>query len=478
MAAESLRFGGGVSETVLNPVVALAVLIAGVLICCLPRKKALGVFIAASVLIPTDQVLLLAGLHFPMQRILILFGLIGFFRTKASTKCRMLSGGMNRLDVTVMVLTVVSAVDSFLLWQQSAILVNQLGEIYTIFGTYFLLRFMIRDQDDIVRAIRVFAYIAAFVAVIMLYEQAKGWNPYALLGGARAASFASILERDGRFRATGCFAHPILAGTFGAVLVPLFFGLWWIDKKQRKIAALGIASAAVMTLTCNSSTPISAYLAGIFALCMWPLRNQMRQVRWGIVVTLISLHLVMKAPVWHLISRVDLSGGSSSYHRYELVDQFIHHFWDWWLVGTKSNADWGWWMWDTANQYVAIGQSAGLLPFLLFLTVIVYGFKYAGRARHAARKKKQALFIWSLGAALFSHTVAFFGISYFDQTIIAWYALLTMISAAVAIPLIKKVKLPQAELDRALALSSSFPEPQADLTRYPLGQGTISRMIS
>jgi hypothetical protein len=35
-----------------------------------------------------------------------------------------------------------------------------------------------------------------------------------------------------------------------------------------------------------------------------------------------------------------------------------------------------------------------------------------------------------LGASLFANVVAFFGISYFDQTIVAWYALLAMIYAA------------------------------------------------
>jgi O-antigen ligase len=92
-------------------------------------------------------------------------------------------------------------------------------------------------------------------------------------------------------------------------------------------------------------------------------------------------------------------------------------------------------MWDTANQYVGTCDNSGLLPFLLFLAILVYGFKYLGRARRAAAKdKKTALFIWALGAALFANVVAFFGISYFDQTIVAWYGLLAIISAAVALP--------------------------------------------
>ena len=89
MVPENLRFGGGVSQTVLNPVVAIIVLIAGILICCLPRDKVIIPFLAACILIPNDQVLLLGGLHFPMQRILILFGLVRIFRSPGKT----LNGG-------------------------------------------------------------------------------------------------------------------------------------------------------------------------------------------------------------------------------------------------------------------------------------------------------------------------------------------------------------------------------------------------
>jgi hypothetical protein len=209
--------------------------------------------------------------------------------------------------------------------------------------------------------------------------------------------------------------------------------LWREGKKNRTIATIGILAATVITLTSNSSTPILAFAAGVLALGMWPLRRQMRLLRWGIALTIVSLHLVMKAPVWHLISRIDVSGGSSSYHRYMLVDQCIRHFGDWWLIGVKSTADWGWDMWDTANQYVGICDSSGLVPFLLFLTILVYGFKYLGTARKRAGNRKEQIFLWGLGSALFANVVAFFGISYWDQTQVVWFGLLAAISAAVVI---------------------------------------------
>jgi hypothetical protein len=467
MGPDHLRFGGGVTETVLNPAVLVLILIAGVLICVWPRQKAIAVFLAAAILIPMDQVLLIGPAHFPMLRLLVLFGIVRMVREKASSKRPLLNGGINKIDIALILLTLFTALNGILLFQNSGAAIYQLGNIYTDFGVYFLLRFLIRDERDLVRTIQTFACIAAVVAAIMIYERASGHNPYALLGGANAAAYANLMARDNKFRAIGCFSHPILAGTFGAILVPLFVALWWKNRKYRTIAVIGIISSTIMTVTCSSSTPVLGYAAGVLALCLWPARRWMRVVRWGVLLTVVSLHLVMKAPVWHLIARIDVTGGSSSWHRFMLVDQCIRHFGDWWLVGVKDTSAWGWDMWDTANQYVGTCENSGLIPFLLLLAILVYGFKYLGRARRAAAKdKKQALFIWGLGAALFANVVAFFGISYFDQTIVAWYGLLALISATVALPL-KQEAIPlrfRPTWDTVIASPQSMPDSVVDPT--------------
>jgi len=431
---QNLKFGGGVAGSVVNPAVLVVVLIAGLLILIWPRNKALVVFLSVALLIPIDQIILLGPAHFPMQRLLILFGIARLIKEKISSKARLLSGGINKIDWAVILLTVVTAIDGILLFQETGALINQLGVLYTVFGIYFLMRFLIRDEEDIVRAIQTLACVAAVVALIMTYEVSTGHNPYAALGGAQAAQYASLAVRDDKIRALGPFAHSILAGTFGAILVPLFVALWSKSKKYRKLAVVGVVSSTVITIACNSSTAVMGYAAGVLALCLWPARQFTRAIRWGIVLLLICLHLTMKGPVWSLIEKIDISGGSSSWHRYMLVDQCIRHFGDWWLFGIKDTSVWGWDMWDTANQYVSICENSGLLPFLLFLAVLVYGYKYLGRARRAAEKDKDAaFFIWALGSALFANTVAFFGISYFDQTMVVWYALLAMIPAALAV---------------------------------------------
>jgi hypothetical protein len=442
----NLRFGGGVSQTVLNPFILIAILIAGVLICVLPRNKAIVPFLAAAILIPMDQVLLVGSLHFPMLRLLILFGIGRMVWAKTSSKCTVFAGGINKIDALVILLATFTAVNGALLFREWAAVVKQMADLYTVCGVYFLMRFLIRAEEDVTRTLRAFAYIAVIVAMIMTYEQATGHNPYALLGGARALTYADIMERENHFRATASFGHPILAGTFGAIVLPLFVGLWWTNRKNHKIAVMGILAATVITFASGSSTPILSYAAGIIGLCLWPARRWMRAIRWSMVLLLISLHMVMKAPVWQLVARVDVVGGSSGDHRYQLINQCILHFWDWWLIGVKDPGVFGWGMWDTCNQFVAVGEYSGLLPFLFFVAIIVYGFKLLGRARRGARGSRGVkLFLWALGSALFANVVSFLGISYFDQTMVAWYGLLAVVSTAVTFSYKTAAAQPQTE---------------------------------
>jgi hypothetical protein len=140
----------------------------------------------------------------------------------------------------------------------------------------------------------------------------------------------------------------------------------------------------------------------------------------------------MKAPVWALIARIDLTGSSSGTHRYMLVDNFMRHFRDWWIVGFKDYNTWGWDMWDLSNQFVAYGLGGGLVTLVLFITVLSRCFSGVGRARRLVANRSEEWFFWCLGAALFAHVVAFFGMSYFDQMQFALYALLAIISVAVS----------------------------------------------
>jgi hypothetical protein len=174
------------------------------------------------------------------------------------------------------------------------------------------------------------------------------------------------------------------------------------------------------------------FTGGVMALLLWPFRTRLRIIRWALVLALTNLHLAMKAPVWFLIARMGGSIGGSGYHRAMLIDSFIRHFGEWWLIGTQNNADWDYYMWDVDNAYVAAGIGGGLITFIAFIAILVYAYKRIGKSRRLMRKSRKdsdERLVWVIGASLFANTVGFFGIVYFDQSILIWYSLLAMVSA-------------------------------------------------
>jgi hypothetical protein len=259
----------------------------------------------------------------------------------------------------------------------------------------------------------------------MIGEQRTQANSFASIGGA-----AHPDVRNGSIRSQGPFLHSLPAGAFGASSLPLFFLLWRSAKRNRLAAAVGIAGASVMMTTAHGSGPLMAYAGGALATLLWPIRDHMRTVRRGLVAALVVLAMIMKAPVWFIIARIDLTGSSTSYQRAMLIDQFIRHFTEWCLIGVKSTGNWGWDMWDVQNQFVAVGVTGGLASLFFFVTIIVRCFARLGNARKASRVDIQGKWrAWLIGSALFATVMAFFGVNYYDQSKAIWIALIAMTSA-------------------------------------------------
>lgn len=416
-------------------------LLMGLMMLVLPRRWALLPVLVMVCYMTMGQRVMILGLNFTMIRILLLFGF-----TRILFRGEVPSGPFNRVD-RIMVWWVVSSIVTYtLLWRTGDAFVNRLGLAYDALGLYFIFRVLVRDIEDMRTVVRLFAWLAIPLAMAMLLEKSTGRNAFAQFGGVPPET----LVREGVLRCQGPFAHPILAGSFGGALLPLFAGMWW-QRQHRLLAVLGFLSAGVIVTTAGSSGPLMAAGAALLALWFWPLRHQMRAVRWSIGLSMLALHLAMQAPVWFLLARVGVFGGSTGYHRAILIDHAVHRFSEWWLVGTPSTAHWGYHMFDVTNQYVLVGVQGGLITLLLFVAIIVRAFGAVGQTLqtwgedHADEQR----FVWALGATLLFHVINYISVPYFDQNIVNWYLLLAMIATASQIP--KEALPPQTAPDEALA---------------------------
>ena len=419
------RFGGGSTDTLLHPLIAVVLCVTIILIFIIPRRHLLLPLLLSIFLIPKSQVVLFAGLHFTVARIICLSVLARILVARASRR-GMSATGMTTVDRLFVAWHLIYLVNFSVQWMEPQAFIKACGDLLDACAGYFVLRLLIQDKEDITRAIRVLGVIAAIAGVCMINEQITGANIFEKLGGMPPTTI-----RDGRIRSQASFAVFLTAGAFGSTLPPLLLWLW-PERKQRPIALLGLLGATAMTITCHASTSLTSYVAGLVGLCCWPLRRSMRVVRWGIVGLLLTLHLVMNGPVWSIIEKIDLTGSSSSYHRYMLIDNFIRHWDDWILIGFRDYDKWGFTMWDLGNQYVAEGLTGGVVAFGLFIWVITRSFGSVGAARRrVSGNRREEWRLWCIGSALFAHVISNFGIGYFDQVAMAWYAVLCVIAASV-----------------------------------------------
>ena len=403
-------------------------LLMGVVMVALPRRHALTPLILTAVYVPLGERVMVGGLDFTMLRILILFGWIRLAMRGESRRPR-----WNSVDRLMLYWVVASATAYVLFRRDGDAIVSRLGFAYDAFGVYWLGRCLIRDVSDIRRLAIVFAVGMVPVAAGMFVERLTGRNVFSVLGGVPETT----MIRDGKLRCQGPFGHPILAGTFGATTLFFFPMLWWTGWRGRVLAVAGAVASAAVTVASVSSGPLMTFVLGIVALAMWPLRNWLRVVRWGIVVVLIILHMLMKAPVWYLISKFSaIAGGGHGWYRSYLIDQAIAHFREWWLLGTDYTAHWiptnitpaDPKMCDITNRYVREAVDGGLLGLILFLVLLGICYQRLGRGRRQLEREpmRERMVPWSLGCVLFAHSVAFISVRYFDQNIVFWYVLLAM----------------------------------------------------
>jgi hypothetical protein len=422
---ENLRYGGAVAVAHLAYV--LAMILGGLLILFLRREKAIYPLIIFGMIIPYGQALTIFGAHFQMLRFLILFGWARIVWSRLQNRdTDNKSKGLHPIDKVFIALIAVSVITTIILTPKWAAAFNAHGEAYNALGIYFLLRYLVRDEEDILRSVKALILVSVVAAAVMILEQTNHINIFGYLGGE---SLHSAI-REGRIRSQAFFGHSIIAGCYGATLLPLCVWEWSKGRTTKLYIFVGVVSSLVMILTSASSTPIMALGGALLAFALWPLRRQMRWVRRGIIAGLVLLHMVMHGPVWSLIEHIDIIGGNSGYHRYQLIDQCIRHFWDWWLYGTLDNGSWGWDMWDTANAFVGTAEGSGLLALILFVALFSRSFRAIGNARAVYEADKGKQFeLWTIGCVVFTQLMIFVGVGYFDQTRMVWYLILCMVIA-------------------------------------------------
>jgi hypothetical protein len=413
----------------MNPVALIFLIIATAAIWVVPRRWAPVPLLIGACYMTLGQGFEIWGLNFPIIRLLLLAGLVRVFVRRERPQ-----GMMFGMDWAFVAWAGWAILASVFHNDPAATLQFHLGMVYNGLSIYFLMRCFCQTEEEVRKVLRVTAWLLVPVALEMVYEQVSHHNLFSMFGGVPDEPAI----RSGRVRSQGPFAHAILAGTVGAVWIPLMIGIW---RYHPLTARIGLAACSLIVLTSASSGPLMSGIFSLLALVVWHWRHLTRQMRIAAVVGYVLLEFVMKAPAYYLIARIPLTG-SSGYHRAAIIEAALTHFKEWWFAGTDYTRHWMPYgvpfspdHADITNHYLGQGVRGGLLLMLLFICLLWIGFRYVGQILRlwSDEPVKRQFLVWSLGASLFAHAASCVSVLYFDQSIVFLYLILALIASMRAI---------------------------------------------
>lgn len=390
----------------------------------LPRHMAAIPLLIGAAYMTRGQVLEVGSAHFPVMRILVMVGIL-----RVMLKGERIKEGINRVDL-FLILWAFWLIGSSAFHTSDAWMFR-IGMVLTELGSYFLFRIFIQDTEEVEYIFKVLCLLLIPVAIIMLLEKLTVRNYFDVLGGVDDKP----AFRNGHIRAQGPFNHPILAGTVGAGCLPMALYFW---RSHRKLALMGLFGAGGMVFSATSSGPIMMVFFSLFGLMLWKVRKYLSAIRWIVLFAVIVLDRLMKDPVYYLMARIDISGGSTGWHRAELIRSSIKHLNEWWLIGTDYTRHWmatgipaNQIHTDITNHLLTMGVMGGLPLMILMIMALIAAFGTVGRTlrENEGASMEHGFLIWTLGAILFGHVINFFSIVLYDQSVVFFYLILASIGA-------------------------------------------------
>lgn len=390
------------------------------LFCCavaaftLPRSKALLPLLVVVFAVPISESIALGVVNLQAVRLLI-----GFLVVRSIVRAERPAGGGDRLDAFMLLWAAVALATAGFHDDPAATVVHRGGLVYNALGCYYLVRVYCGTPDDLLRSLRMLAGLLLLLTPFMVLESLAGINLFGALGRL------DQVVRGDSLRAQGAFGNSILAGTVGAASIPLMAALW---PYSRRLSAIGLVACVAIVATSRSSGPIASALLALLALSAWGARSKAPALKWLFLGGYVLLEIVMSAPAYYALARIDLTGSSTGWHRAEVIDAAIKHFGEWAAYGTDVTRHWMAYgiqssktHIDITNHYVLLGVYGGVGLMLLFVASIARSFALWQRTIVHGEGDRQTWLAWCMGSSLFVHAATLMTTAYFDQSIFLLY---------------------------------------------------------
>lgn len=317
-----------------------------------------------------------------------------------------------------------------------------LGITLDLIVPYFIARVAIRNFHDLRRTLIALAPIFFAFAILLpveayLQERFIRDTAAAIFGGLGTSEYgmssAFLVASDTRYgllRATGPFSHPILAGTFFASLMPLYY--WSGVRGWPRLLGAGAGCFAVFTLS-------SAALLALVMFCIMAAYDYFRRNITFLSWPLFIYCTASLAVVIHLLSE---NGLISVIIRYTLTPQTGYYrllIWEYGTESVKTNPMFGIgfeqfealsWMGDSIDaHWLNLAVRHGLPPAILLLSLTVAVIW--GCARSASRfSEPNSSTLIGFAITLATLLVVAFSVAYFGGMLI-WFVIIVGIATSI-----------------------------------------------
>lgn len=402
----------------MNPNTQILVFFMALMEIILPYKYILWPLWFVMIFIPAEQCMLIGGLNIYCIQIV---GLVGLLRCFISGENRIIL--FNSIDKLVLLWLFSGAVIYSILWGIQGMILKA-GRIAEFAFCYWMIRNKIQNWKDLLFEFNAILGMSLLLFPCVLYEQATSFNPFSIMGRVATAI------REGRLRCVASFSHPILFGSYAAAQIPVIWGMRNLRHSFKVFYWICLLVNVYYIFASASSGPLLSLLSGLLFLCLFVYRHQGKRILFGICISIIILQIVMNAPIWFLVSRFNIVGGSTGWHRANLIDKLIKHIDEWALLGAKSAEPWGIYAGDVTNQFLLEGVRGGIMTMLVFIILMYSTIKVLGQLSIRVVTKKQQWFLWGLCCSILVDCVSFMSVSFFGQMTI--FFILFLVIAALA----------------------------------------------
>lgn len=289
-------------------------------------------------------------------------------------------------------------------------------------------RLCIRSLDELRRFLIFAAPALAVAAASMILEVMAG---QLLVRPFFASMFGSLTQysegvavgtkgffvesRLGIIRATGPFAHPILAGAFLATLVPLYYYVG--IRRWPKFVGLFAGLCAVLSV---SSTAFVALIVGAGVIAADIVQRMVNFVSWRVIIPAVAAagflaHMGTERGLVAFISQFTLNPRTAHYRRriWDYGMQSVENH-PWFGIGFKTYERIDWMVVNSVDaHWLMLAIRFGFIPTVAILGVAVAAMVMVGRgaarSRGHDRNAYVAIIACTVSMIMAGMSVAFFG---------------------------------------------------------------------